>query len=161
MRRMAISPYVAGLRARVGTDLLMLPSAAGIVYDDHGRILFVRQRSDGVWSTPGGSLDPDELPAECAVREVREETGIETEVVRLLGVIGGPTFVVEYPNGDRTQYLSAVFECAVVGGSLRPDHDEVSEVAFLTEEEARAVITQRWLLDVLKKLYARSTIAFY
>jgi ADP-ribose pyrophosphatase YjhB (NUDIX family) len=158
---MAISPYVAGLRARVGPDLLMLPSAAGIVYDAEGRILFVRQRPDGTWSTPGGSLEPEETPAEGAVREVLEETGLETVVVRLLGVIGGPSFVVEYPNGDRTQYLSAVFECAVVGGALRPDHDEVSEAAFLTVEEARAVITQPWLLAVLSKLYSRTPVAFY
>ena len=161
MFSMPISPYVAGLRGRVGSDLLMLPSAAGIVYDAEGRVLFVRQRPDGVWSTPGGSLEPEETPAEGAVREVREETGLETVVVRLLGVIGGPSFVVEYPNCDRTQYLSTVFECGVVGGSLRPDHDEVSEVAFLTLDEARAVITQRWLLDVLPKIYARTPDAFY
>jgi ADP-ribose pyrophosphatase YjhB (NUDIX family) len=158
---MAISPYVARLRALVGRDLLMLPSAAGIVYDDEGRVLFVRQRPDGVWSTPGGSLEPEETPAEGAVREVREETGLETAVVRLLGVIGGPSFVVEYPNGDRSQYLSTVFECAVIGGTLRPDHDEVSEVAFLSLDEARAVITQPWLLDALPKIYARSVEAFY
>jgi ADP-ribose pyrophosphatase YjhB (NUDIX family) len=51
-----------------------------------GRLLFVRQRSDGLWSLPGGWADPGESPREAAEREVREETGIETSATRLIGV---------------------------------------------------------------------------
>lgn len=108
---MPISPYIAELRRHVGSRLLLLPSVMGVIYDRQSRVLLVRQTADGLWSTPGGVLEPDETPATAVVREVQEETGLEVSIVRLLGVFGGPSFVVQYPNGDRSQYLSAVFEC--------------------------------------------------
>lgn len=57
---MAISPYVASLRARVGASRLLLPSVTAIIYGERGEILLVRQRDGGVWSTPGGAIEPDE-----------------------------------------------------------------------------------------------------
>jgi len=73
---MAISPYIRRLREAVGSDLLLVPSVAGIIFDHDGRILLVRQADDGVWSTPGGAIEPNEEPADAVVREVWEETGL-------------------------------------------------------------------------------------
>ena len=158
---MAISPYLARLRARVGTELLLVPSATGIMYDPENRVLLVRQRADGLWSTPGGAIEPDETPADAVVREVREETGLETQAVRLIGAIGGPSFVVRYGNGDCTQYVTIVFECAIIGGTLRADNDEVSEAAFFSRDEAERAVTQEWLLSLLPRLFDRSAAPFF
>ena len=158
---MPISPYVAKLRKHVGSDLLLLPSVMGIVYDSESRVLLVRQSADGLWSTPGGVIEPDETPAEAVIREVSEETGLKVTVVRLLGVHGGPEFVVDYPNGDRSQYVSAVFECAVSGGTAMSDGDETDALTFAGPGELPSLHCQPWLLKVMPLLWQRSPVAFF
>jgi 8-oxo-dGTP diphosphatase len=145
----AISPYVRGLRARVGSLRLLLPSVAALVLDGAGRLLLVRQADDGVWSLPGGVVEPDEAPADAVVRETWEETGLAVEPVRLAAVHGGPEFVVRYPNGDETQYVIVVFACEVRGGAPRADGDETTDVAFFSAEEVRALPLAPWLAGVI------------
>jgi ADP-ribose pyrophosphatase YjhB (NUDIX family) len=130
-----MSPHLRRLRAVLGSELLLLPSVTGIVFDGSDRILLVRQHEDGVWSTPGGCIEPDESPADAVVREVWEETGLYTDPTRLLGVYGGPEFVVTYPNGDRAAYIMSVFECEVRGGTLLSASDETSAAAFVGAAE--------------------------
>jgi 8-oxo-dGTP pyrophosphatase MutT (NUDIX family) len=129
---LAISPYVRGLRERVGATRLLLPSVSAAVRDDAGRLLLVRQRDFGVWSTPGGAIEPDETPADAVVREAWEETGLLVTLRRVIGVWGGPGFVVRYPNGDETQYVMIVFDCAVIGGTPRGDGEETVEAGAPT-----------------------------
>ena len=133
----------------------------GVIYDERSRVLLVRQTADGLWSTPGGVLEPEETPAAAVVREVREETGLEVGIVRLLGVFGGPSFVVQYPNGDRSQYLSAIFECASRGGSLVPDGDETDQLTFAGPTELARMNCQPWMEYVMPLLWQRSASAFY
>jgi 8-oxo-dGTP pyrophosphatase MutT (NUDIX family) len=133
---MPLSPYLRSLRSRIGHDLVQLPSVAVMVFDDAGRILLVRSTDTGEWQTVGGAIDPDEAPAAAAVREAREETGLEIELVRLIGVYGGPLFRLTYPNGDVCSYTAIVFEGRVAGGSERPDGEETSEVGWFTAAEA-------------------------
>jgi 8-oxo-dGTP pyrophosphatase MutT (NUDIX family) len=153
---MGMSPHVRRLRDAVGSDLLVLPSATGIIFDEESRILLVRQTESGVWSAPGGSVDPSETPADAVVREVWEETGLHTTPVRILGVYGGPPCLVTYPNGDRTEYVMTVFECEICGGALRPGSDETTEAAFVSEHELWRYPTSSWVQHVLPRLYDRS-----
>jgi 8-oxo-dGTP pyrophosphatase MutT (NUDIX family) len=152
---MPISPYVASLRARIGTSRLLLPSVTAIVYGDGGEILLVRQRDGDVWSTPGGSIEPDETPADAVVRETWEETGLLVRPVALIGVFGGPSFVVRYANGDETQYVMSVFECSVESGHLTGSNDEVTACRFVAEPEFRTLEVPPWTREVLSLCYAR------
>jgi 8-oxo-dGTP pyrophosphatase MutT (NUDIX family) len=153
---MGMSPHVRRLRAALGSELLVLPSATGIVYDERGRILLVRQTASGMWSAPGGAVDPEETPADAVVREVWEETGLHVEPARLLGVYGGPALVLTYPNGDRTSYVMTVFECAVRGGALVAVTDETSAAEFVGAAELARYRTSPWVTHVLPDLYDRS-----
>lgn len=118
---MGISDYLAGLRSQVGHDLLMLPSASGVVVNEAGELLLERRSDDGRWSVPSGVIDPGEQPADAIVREVLEETGVHVVVERLAGVAMHP---IDYPNGDRCQYLNLWFRCRPVGGSAVVADDE-------------------------------------
>lgn len=73
---MPISPYIRQLRGFVGTARLLLPSVSVHVFDDQRRLLLVRQVEGNVWSTPRGVIEPDERPADAAVREAWEETAL-------------------------------------------------------------------------------------
>ncbi|MGH7898040.1 MAG: NUDIX domain-containing protein [Candidatus Binatia bacterium] len=151
-----MSTHVRRLRAALGSELLVLPSVTGIVYDERDRILLVRQSESQRWSAPGGSIDPDETPADAVVREVWEETGLYVEPVRILGVYGGPFCLVTYPNGDRTTYVMTIFECEVRGGTLRGTSDETTAAAFVGASELSSYTTSPWVPHVLPGLYDRS-----
>ncbi|MCK4452291.1 MAG: NUDIX domain-containing protein, partial [Anaerolineae bacterium] len=88
---MGATGYLARLRECVGHDLLLVPAAAGCIRDEEGRILLLR-RSDGdnLWGLPGGGIELGERAADAAVREVREEIGLEVEPVALIGVYSNP-----------------------------------------------------------------------
>jgi 8-oxo-dGTP diphosphatase len=117
----AISPYILGLRKHVGHDLLMLPSVSAVVFNDDGEALLGQRADNGCWSLIAGVIDPDEQPADAAIREVYEEAGVHAVVERLTGVALHP---VTYPNGDVCQYLDVWFRCRAVGGSARVNDDE-------------------------------------
>ena len=152
---MAISSYVAHLRERVGTSRLLLPSVTAIVYGTHGEILLVRQRDGDVWSTPGGAVEPDENPVDAVVRETWEETGLSVQPVALIGVFGGPDFVVRYANGDETQYVMSVFECSIVAGKLLSSSEETTDCRFVDEAEFEVLKVSPWTRHVLPLCYSR------
>jgi 8-oxo-dGTP pyrophosphatase MutT (NUDIX family) len=153
---MPISPYVRELRSRLGSARLLLPSVSAHVFDPDGRLLLVQQRDSGVWSTPGGSIEPDETPADAVVRETWEETGFLVTTRGVLGVFGGPQFVVQYPNGDEAQYVIVAFDCEVVSGTLRASTEETMAAKYWSEAEASHLPLAGWLQHILPSVYART-----
>jgi 8-oxo-dGTP pyrophosphatase MutT (NUDIX family) len=95
------------------------PSASAVIFDRRRRLL-LQQRSDGgQWGLPGGSVEVGESVSQAVVREVREETGLDVTVRRLVGVYSEPALqVVRYPDGNVWHYVNVCFECVVRGGAL-------------------------------------------
>ncbi|GAA0929302.1 NUDIX domain-containing protein [Nonomuraea longicatena] len=151
---MPMSPYLAGLRAEVGSRLLLLPSVTGCVFDASGRLLLARHGDVGLWATPGGGIDPDERPEECVVRELREELSVEVEVKGLIGVYGGPEFRTLYPNGHQVAYVISAFACVLAGGEPVPDGDEINDHAWAAEAELGTYRLTAWSPIVLPDAYA-------
>src|SRR5262245_9937365 len=127
---MPISDHLKKVRDKVGHDLLVLPSAAVAVQDPYGKVLFGLHSDKRIWVVPGGLIEPGELPADAAVRETWEETGLIVEVTGILGVYGGPDLIIHYANGDVASYVGTIFRGQVVGGELRPDQYEILDVRY-------------------------------
>ncbi|MBO9542017.1 NUDIX hydrolase [bacterium] len=107
------------------------PCAGALVSDAEGRLLLARRAIQpffGLWDIPGGYLEDGEHPAEGAVREIREETGLE---VRLTG-FGGIYMDTYGESGVST--LNVFYEAEVVGGALSA-LDDVSELAWFAPTE--------------------------
>jgi len=120
--------FVTDLRAHVGHDLLWLSTAAGLVLDDDGRVLLGRRADTGNWALPGGIIEPGEEPADAAVREIFEETGVIVVPESLAAVtVSG---VITYDNGDVVRYLEFLFRCRAAGGSARVNDSESVEVSW-------------------------------
>lgn len=151
---MPMSEYVRGIRERIGHDLLILPTCTIIAFDPDRRVLLVRHADVRLWTTPGGALDPGERPADAAVREMWEETGLTVELRGILGVYAGPEFDTTYSNGDRVTFSMTVFEGQVIAGEERPDGEETLEVRWFTAEEVAALETTGWLPQVLEDAFA-------
>ena len=116
----------------------LIPAASAVVADDDGRILLARRRDNDLWTIPGGAMEPGESISQTAIREVKEETGIDVEVISLVGVYSNPNHVVEYSDGEVRQQFSICFACRPIGGEPTTS-DETSEVAYLTRDELDGV----------------------
>jgi 8-oxo-dGTP pyrophosphatase MutT (NUDIX family) len=119
-----------GLREAVGTRLIMVPSVAAIIHDSLGRVLLQLRAEDGCWGLPAGAIDPGETPEQAVCREVREETGLVVVPVALLGVFSGKGFRRTYSNGDKVEFMVAVYRCDVTGGELGGLDDETLELRY-------------------------------
>jgi len=132
---MPIPEFIKSLRAKIGTDLLQVPVATVMAYDQDGRLLLVQDKPSGLWGPPSGIIDPHELPADAAVRETWEEAGVFVELTHILGVFAGEHFSHVYDNGDRLAAVSTVFAARVIRGTPRPDGVETSDARFFTPAE--------------------------
>lgn len=123
---------------------LLVPCAGAVVADDAGRILVVRRRnppSAGVWSLPGGRVEPGETPQAAAAREVLEETGLRVRV----GVLLGRVRIGSYDVHD--------FAAEVLGGDLQAG-DDATDVRWVTPDELGALPTSPRLVDELTRMGA-------
>ena len=125
---MPVSEYIRKLREKIGHDPLLVPGVTAVVFDAGGQVLLQRSRDDGRWYLPGGAMDPGEQPADAIVREVLEETALQIEPERIVGVYAEEP--VRYPNCDVVLYVSITFACGVVAGEARVADDESTEVSF-------------------------------
>lgn len=127
--------YVTDLRKLVGAGLLLLPAAAGAVFDSQDRLLVGKQLDGDVWDVIGGCIELDETPAEAVVREFAEETGLNVVARNLIGCFGGPEFRVAYENGDQAAFVVSLFACDLVDTTIAKSDGELSETAFIDFEE--------------------------
>lgn len=140
-----MSDYIRSVREKVGHDLLLLPSAAVVIFDSNDRLLLGLHADRNIWVPPGGLIEPGESPADAAVRETWEETGLIVDPFEILGVFGGPDLFVNYANGDQAAYIGVIFRARVVGGEHRPDGVEVLELRYFSKDELQRTPHARWL----------------
>lgn len=112
----------------------LVPSASTIVLNDERKILLQKRSDTGVWALPGGAMEIGETIGEAAIRETKEETGLDVEPVDIVGIYTNPHHVVAFSNGEVRQQFSLCFICRLVGGELRIS-DESTEVGFFSPEE--------------------------
>lgn len=112
----------------------LVPAASAVVTDAQGHILLHRRRDNDKWALPGGVMELGESLAACAVREVREETGLDVDVVGIVGIYSDPKHVFAYDDGEVRQEFSICFECKSRGGEVVVS-DESYEVRFFEPGE--------------------------
>lgn len=96
----------------------MVVAASAVVTDDKGRILLQRRSDSGLWALPGGGMEmTDSLPG-AALREVKEETGLDVEITGLVGTYTDPRHVIAYTDGEVRRQFNVCFRARLVGGTL-------------------------------------------
>jgi ADP-ribose pyrophosphatase YjhB (NUDIX family) len=102
----------------------------GAAFQD-GRVLMVREISDGKWTLPGGWADVNQTAAECVVREIAEESGFKARALKLAAVY-------DYQKRNPPRHIDSIYKmffiCEIVGGAACAS-DETSEVAFFPRNE--------------------------
>jgi ADP-ribose pyrophosphatase YjhB (NUDIX family) len=102
----------------------------GAAFED-GRVLLVREISDGKWTLPGGWADVNQTARECVVREIAEESGFKARALKLAAVY-------DYQTRNSPHHIDSIYKmffiCEIVGGAAQAS-DETSEVAFFARDE--------------------------
>ena len=106
------------------------PAAAVALFDSGGNILLLRRKDNDKWTMPGGTLDFGESLTSCAIREVREETGLQIRITGLIGTYSDPNILIAYSDGEVRQEFTFVYAAEIESGELKID-DESKEAAWV------------------------------
>jgi len=112
----------------------IVPSVTAVVTDGDGALLMVHRTDNDLWSIPGGAMDLGESIADAAVRETKEETGLDVEVTGIVGIYTNPRHVMAYDDGEVRQQFSVCFTTRLLGGQLRTS-TETSDVRFVARDQ--------------------------
>ena len=122
----------------------VIPCVGAVVTDGQGRLLMIKRGHEpgaGLWSIPGGRIEPGETDAEALVREMLEETGLTVQVGRL---IGG----VQRPGLDGTVIDIRDYAATVTGGTLAPG-DDAADARWVDMAEMGALEITEGLIEAL------------
>ncbi|WP_432753354.1 NUDIX hydrolase [Streptomyces sp. JL2001] len=111
----------------------IVPSVTIAARNEAGAVLLIHKTDNDLWALPGGGVDVGESVAAAAVRETKEETGLDVEVTGLVGIYTNPAHVIAYDDGEVRQQFSICFTAKITGGDLRTS-SESKEVAFVSPE---------------------------
>ena len=109
----------------------VVPSVTAAVLNDAGHILLIHKVDNDLWALPGGGHDAGESITNTVIREVREETGLDVEVERLVGTYTDPRHVMAYDDGEVRQQFSLCFGARWVGGEPLEDGSETKGVRWV------------------------------
>ena len=128
------------------------PGVAVVLRDGAGRILLHQRRVGGGWAPPSGAVEPGENLIAALHREILEETALTVVVERPVGVYSDPAYmVVAYPDGRIVHFVTTLFRCRLVSGSL-VGNDEGLSWEWFPPDELPADLTayaRVWLTDAL------------
>ncbi len=130
--------YIHDLRRLTGPRKLILNAADALIVRE-GKILFQRRADNGKWGLIGGLLELNETYEEAALREIREETGLEVKLESFLGIFHNHDMV--WPNGDRAHVISACYTASILSGEPRID-EESYELRFFGKDEIPPLFAQ-------------------
>lgn len=124
-------------------------SAATIVINEQGEILLIKGPKRG-WEMPGGQVEEGESLKDAAVREAKEESGIDIEVVKFCGI---------FQNVNRS-ICNTLFLAKPVGGELTTSPESL-EVGYFSIEKALEMVTHKNFRERIEKCLDESSQPFY
>ncbi|MES2517758.1 MAG: NUDIX hydrolase [Bacteroidota bacterium] len=121
-----------------------------VVFNESGEILMVKEKVDGRWSLPGGWADVGYTPAEVAVKEVQEETGLDVKTVRVLGIFDKRN----HPHPPEGWYVYKIFIlCEKIGGEISKDTTETSDIQYFSLENLPSLSEPRNVFSQIKMMF--------
>ena len=125
-------------------SVIVIPCVGAVITDDQGRLLFIKRRhapGAGLWSLPGGRIEPGETDAQALAREIHEETGLVIEPGQLIGT-------VQRPAAAGTVFDIRDYAATVTGGTLRPG-DDAADARWVGADELESLPITDGLVEAL------------
>jgi ADP-ribose pyrophosphatase YjhB (NUDIX family) len=145
---------------RIGRSGKISTGCSAVIFDDaRQKILLTRRADNNQWCLPSGQVEAGESITEACVREVLEETGLQIEVVKLIGVYSNPHQLIEYPDGNRIHLISLCFEVQITGGKLTAS-DEATKFNYFGLDEIDSIDLLPNHRERILDAFAQSTAVF-
>lgn len=148
---LAVKPLLTAFTLEVGYATPKVDVRAAAFRE--GRVLLVRERSDGGWTLPGGWADVNQTPTQAALRELREEAGFEGRAVKLAAVH-------DFRKRNRRAHLDSIYKlfflCELTGGEARPSL-ETSAVDFFERDALPPLSVGRTTAEQIDRMFAHAS----
>ncbi|MCI9280594.1 MAG: NUDIX domain-containing protein [Bacilli bacterium] len=122
--------YIMNLRKYVGHEPLIGLGATTLVFNNKNELLLNLRTDTNTWGIPGGSMELYETIEETAIRELKEETGIDANELELVTILSGKEYYFEYPNGDKMCTVIVLFKILNYTGEIRVSDNESKQLKF-------------------------------
>ncbi|KGP70867.1 NUDIX domain-containing protein [Pontibacillus yanchengensis] len=124
---------------------------AVVVMDDDNRVVLQKRKDVGLWGLPSGHVEPGETISEAAVREVKEETNLDINIMKLIGVYSEPSNQsFTYPDGNVVHFITTCFLAEITGGTISPCDAESIDVDIFDQWNIPKDLIEmhpKWLQD--------------
>lgn len=139
--------YIGDLRKYVGHAPLISVGATTLVFNDKNELLLNLRSDSNDWGIPGGGKEINETLEECAIRELKEETNLDTKDLELVTVLSGKDYFYVYPNDDKVDCVITLYQVKNYSGILNINDGESKKLEFfpldnlpVLEKRAKAII---------------------
>ena len=126
----------------------------GCIFNEKGQVLLQRRQDKNKWGFPGGAIELGESAENVVKREIKEETGLDVIVSKLIGIY--TDYYDEYPNGDKAQCITIFLELKKVSGELSYSDEETLELRYFSLNEVPDLVNKQheeFLKDIIDNNY--------
>ena len=135
------------MRKKVGHDPIINVGSTILVFNKDRELLLNLRSDTNDWGIPGGGKELNETLEECAIRELKEETNLDTSNLELVTVLSGKEYYYKYPNSDEVDCVIALYQVKNYSGKLVINDGESKKLEFFSldnlpklESRAQAII---------------------
>ncbi len=132
------------------------PAAAVAIFNEQDRLLLLKRKDNDKWTMPGGTMNFGESLTDCAIREVKEETGLDIGIVDVVGVYTDPNILIEYSDEEVRQEFTVVYLGKTSDCSQVVIDDESKESQWVELDQIRMfefAPSQLFRIQDLEELY--------
>lgn len=124
--------YIKDLRKYVGHEPILTAGVGLLVFNNDGKILMQLRTDYNSWGFPGGAMELGESFEDVAKRELKEETNLEIDELKLIKILSGKDTYREYPNGDKLYDITAIYVIKKYHGELKINDDESKKLDWFS-----------------------------
>lgn len=124
------------------------------LFDEAGRVLLQKREDSNKWGFPGGAIELGETPEEAAIRELKEETGLDVAIDSLIGIYTDSD--MKYPNGDNAQSIAIVYKLKALSGELICDNKETVDLKYFDVDKLPEMFCKQHeeVKEVIAKMFS-------
>lgn len=112
----------------------IVAAASAVVITKDNKIVLNRRVDNDTWSLLGGAMEFGESIEDTIKREIKEEAGVDAEVIKIIGIYSDPNHVIEYSDGEVRQEFSICFLCRTLDNAFKVSNESKEVKAFSVDE---------------------------